>query len=412
MNNMSAVPLHPPPLSSSMSFSGDRAQFRWLATRGGLLELVTAGFYRFWLATDIRRHLWSNTTLDDDAFEYTGRGRELFIGFLFALAIIIPIYLGYFLVGLELERIQAFGSVPLIAFFYVFGQFAIFRARRYRLTRTVWRGVRFWMTGSAWSYAARGAMWAVLVLLTLGLILPWKQAALERYKMRHSHYGDLRGSFEGNGWEFFKQGWWLWLLAAASVMSVPIGFALLFKFFPALSPSSEQEWQIGLFFSALILLIAPFIYAAFKATQWRWWISGVRFGCVRLESVLTRGALVDLYWKFMGWLLLMIAIYVAYWFLCAALIASLNQTPMAKVLAPGNLQGSISMLVFAGIGYLALVLLSNVAMRVYLLRDIWVRVIGSTTIYGIEAAANVAAKGNVASAVGEGLADGLDLAGF
>src|SRR5437763_2105840 len=89
---MSAVPLHPPPLSSSMSFSGDRAQFRWLATRGGLLELVTAGFYRFWLATDIRRHLWSNTTLDDDAFEYTGRGRELFIGFLFALAIIIPIW--------------------------------------------------------------------------------------------------------------------------------------------------------------------------------------------------------------------------------------------------------------------------------------------------------------------------------
>ena len=167
-----------------------------------------------------------------------------------------------------------------------------------------------------------------------------------------------------------------------------------------------------MFFSALILLIAPFIYAAFKATQWRWWISGVRFGGVRLESVLTRGALVDLYWKFMGWLLLMIAIYVAYWFLCAALIASLNQTPMAKVLAPGNLQGSISMLVFAGIGYLALVLLSNVAMRVYLLRDIWVRVIGSTTIYGIEAAANVAAKGNVASAVGEGLADGLDLAGF
>src|SRR5207237_6015121 len=115
---MSAVPLHPPPLSSSMSFSGDRAQFRWLATRGGLLELVTAGFYRFWLATDIRRHLWSNTTLDDDAFEYSGRGRELFIGFLFALAIIIPLYLGYFLVGLDLARIQALRAFRSVALLY------------------------------------------------------------------------------------------------------------------------------------------------------------------------------------------------------------------------------------------------------------------------------------------------------
>src|SRR5205823_11602645 len=145
MNQMAVVPSA---LPGSVSFSGKRGDFRALVTRGALLELVTVGFYRFWLTTDIRRHLWSDTTVDDDAFEYTGRGRELLIGFLFALAIIIPIYLGYFLVGLELERIQAFGSVPLIAFFYVFGQFAIFRARRYRLTRTVWRGVRFWMTGS------------------------------------------------------------------------------------------------------------------------------------------------------------------------------------------------------------------------------------------------------------------------
>ena len=50
--------------------------------------------------------------------EYTGRGRELLIGFLIALAILVPIYLGYFLVGLEAERWQAFASFPLIAFFY------------------------------------------------------------------------------------------------------------------------------------------------------------------------------------------------------------------------------------------------------------------------------------------------------
>src|ERR1700729_1664113 len=208
---MGYVPPRPPPLPPmSVMFSGDRGEFRRLVTRGAGLELITVGFYRFWLATDIRRHLWSNTVIDGDTAEYTGRGRELLIGFLFALAILVPIYLAYFLVGLEVERFKAFASIPLFLFFYLFGQFAIFRARRYRLTRTVWRGVRFWMDGSGWAYAMRAGLWGLLALLTLGLLLPWREAALERYKMSHSYYGDLQGSFEGNGWEFFKRGWWLW----------------------------------------------------------------------------------------------------------------------------------------------------------------------------------------------------------
>jgi uncharacterized membrane protein YjgN (DUF898 family) len=142
-------PTLPPPLP--VAFIGDRGEFRRLVTRGAGLELITVGFYRFWLATDIRRHLWSNTIIDGDAAEYTGRARELLIGFLFALAILVPIYLAYFLVGLEVERFKAFASIPLFLFFYLFGQFAIYRARRYRLTRTVWRGVRFWMDGSGWA---------------------------------------------------------------------------------------------------------------------------------------------------------------------------------------------------------------------------------------------------------------------
>src|SRR6202051_3783072 len=217
MNQMGSVPQvpppGPPPLLAPVSFSGDRGEFFQLVTRGAWLELVTLGFYRFWLATDIRRHLGSNTHIDGDAAEYTGRAKELLIGFLIALAIIVPVYLAYFLVGLEAERYQAFASLPLVAFFYLFGQFAIYRARRYRLTRTVWRGVRFWMSGSGWAYAARATLWGLFVMVTLGLALPWREAALERYKMRHSFYGDLQGSFEGSGWEFFPRGWGLLLLA-------------------------------------------------------------------------------------------------------------------------------------------------------------------------------------------------------
>src|ERR1700742_449956 len=126
---MTSVPSQPPPMP--VAFSGNRGEFFRLVVRGAALELVTVGFYRFWLATDIRRHLWSNTVIDGDAAEYTGRGKELLIGFLFAMAILVPIYLAYFLITIEAERFKEFASFPLILGFYAFGQFAIYRARRY-----------------------------------------------------------------------------------------------------------------------------------------------------------------------------------------------------------------------------------------------------------------------------------------
>lgn len=384
---MISVPSSPPPLPplppARVAFSGDRGEFRRLVTRGALLELVTVGFYRFWLATDMRRHLWSNTSIDGDAAEYTGRAKELLIGFLIALAIIVPVYLAYFIAGLEAERIQAFASTPLLIFLYVFGQFAIYRARRYRLTRTVWRGVRFWMSGSGWAYAMRAALWGVLMILTLGLILPWREAALERYKMRHSYYGDLQGSFEGRGWEFFKRGWWLWLLVIPS-----------FYIFPLL----------------------PFVYAAFKAVEWRWWLSGIRFGSVRLESTMTRGALMGLYWKAIGWALLLFTGFLAYCAVCAMLLASMSGASLEdyfkNLVASRDVLAAIPVMVLIGIGYMTLALALNVVMRVYLLRDLWARVIATTTVHNIAAAANVSARGELANALGEGFADGLDVAGF
>ena len=108
-----------------------------------------------------------------------------------------------------------------MAFLYVFTQFAIYRARRYRMTRTIWRGVRFWMTGSGWNYALRASLWGLaddcyeLRVLSCRGAMP----ALERYKMQHTHYGDLQGSFEGRGGEFFKRAWWLWLLTPFAMIS-------------------------------------------------------------------------------------------------------------------------------------------------------------------------------------------------
>jgi uncharacterized membrane protein YjgN (DUF898 family) len=382
-----------------VSFFDDRGQFFRLVRRGAVLEFITLGFYRFWLITDIRRHLWSRTAIGGDAAEYIGTGKELLIGFLFALAILAPISFIYFLAGVELEHFKAFGSAPLLIAFYVFGQFAIFRARRYRLTRTVWRSVRFWMTGSGFGYAIRALLWGIPMLFTAGLLLPWRTAALERYKMRHSYYGDLQGDFQGRGWDLFKGAWFLW------AVGIGIGIAALLS----LTLLTGSNLALGLL-PLILLFFAPSIYANYKAIEWRWWLSGIRFGEVRLTSSLERGALSGLYWKVIGWNILVgFALGILFSIGSAVLVAV---TGISAVNMPRHGMASAWLLVFYAAGYLAFLLAMNVVLRLYLQHDLWQRVSASIQIEGLDTAANVAQVGLPASAIGEGLADGLDVAGF
>ena len=364
-------PAHP------VTFTGERPVFRRLVTRGALLELLTLGFYRFWLATDIRRHLWSHTTVDGDPAEYIGRAKELLIGFLVALAILLPIYLAYFIVGIEAERLQSFASFPLFLFFYLFSLFAMYRARRYRLTRTVWRGLRFSMRGSGWSYAWRAALWTLATILTLGLALPWRQAALERYKLRHTAYGSLEGRFEGTGGGLFKRGWWLWLLVPTGVLLVPL----------------------------------PFLVAGYKAIEWRWWIDGIRFGAVRFESSLAKGALIGIFWKVVGWyfvLIVAIGAWVGAVFFTAMSVLDLPPGDDGFVTAsqhPAILLGTV-------VGYLLMAVAMGIVVRLYLNRDIWAKVAATTMVHDLSAADDVVGQGDLVDALGEGFTDGLDIGGL
>jgi uncharacterized membrane protein YjgN (DUF898 family) len=391
----------PPSTSADIIFQNLRPQFRRLVFRGALLELVTVGFYRFWLATNIRRHIWHSTSVDGDALEYTGVAKELFFGALLALAIFAPIYLAYFLVGLEAERMQAFASVPFGLFFYLFSQFALYRARRYRTTRTIWRGVRFWMTGSGWNFAWRSALWMLLVVLTFGLALPWREAALERFKMRNSHYGDLEGRFEATGWEFFKRGIWLWLIAI-SVLALP----LIERIFGGRGASTSFAVFL------LVTLGGPFLYGTFKAVQWRWWMSGIRFGQVSFGCDLLAIDLFGLYWKVIGWLSLIgvLTLLAMSGVVIGAAWLNTGGGAFAQKIRMVSQQSHVVISIVAC--YVFAALMATAVVRIYLIHDLVARVAEATKVHNIAAAENVSARGASANAVGEGLADSLEIFGF
>ncbi len=62
--------------------------------------------------------------------------------------------------------------------------------------------------------------------------------------------------------------------------------------------------------------------------------------------------------------------------------------------------------------YFSLFLALGIVQRIYLVQRIWKLVTVSIRIRHLEAIDSVRAKGELVSALGEGLADGLDVAGF
>ena len=391
-------------LPAPVVFTGDNATFRRLVMRGAFLELVTFGFYRFWVTTDIRRHLWSHTEIDGDALEYTGRGKELLFGFLIAMAILGPFFLVYFLIGLEFERFKAFASLPLYLLVVAFGQFAAYRARRYRLTRTVWRGVRFWMTGSGWSYAWRSILWGSLLVPTLGLVYPWRMAALERFKLRHTLYGNLPGRFEASGGQLFKRVWWIWLLGIlpfvlffASIVAIAVAAS------GAKSPTRPPAALGFLMLPAFLMFFAlPFLHGVRRAREWAWWGSGIRFGDLAVTCDVRAGSLIAIYWKLIGLSALAILVF-------AAVAGGMAGVLFAA--APATLaRGQFPWWGFAAyaVAYLLLIVTMWVLMRIYTVQRIWRRVVDGCAVINIAGASDVAAAGEMVSGFGEGLADGLD----
>ena len=83
-----------------------------------------------------------------------------------------------------------------VGFFFLFGV-ATYRAARYRLTRTRWRGIRFGLSGSSLSYAVTFFWTTLLIPFTLGWIAPYRATLLQRQITNETTFGDRTFRFAG-----------------------------------------------------------------------------------------------------------------------------------------------------------------------------------------------------------------------
>jgi uncharacterized membrane protein YjgN (DUF898 family) len=190
---------------------------------------------------------------------------------------------------------------------------------------------------------------------------------------------------------------------------MPLGAALMRN-------AKMTETHLGLIAGLLgfaLFVAMPFFYAIYRSAEWRWWISGIRFGDVRLESRLRPGALIGLYWKVIGWsALLMMGLSMWFGVAIGGAVAALGAGGKFRAEDMAVVFEQPTVLVLVALGYILAALAFGVVMRLYLRRDVWARVAAATVVHNLAAAENVTARGQAAGALGEGFADSLDVGGF
>lgn len=395
-------------------FAGGARQFWRLLVHGAVLLMCTLGIYRFWLTTDIRRYLWSNTELAGESFEYTGTARELLVGFLIAVAILVPLYAAFFLLALGLGELASLVGLMSLT---LLGQYAVYRARRYRLTRTVYRGVRFHQSGSAWRYAVCALSWWAMIALTLGLAYPFAQSRLERFKMRNTFFGNLPGRFEGSGLRLLLRGVALWFLAVVPFAGGLLAMLLAVNWHAlATAPASDDlsSWleASGLAGAAVyagltgiwLLLSVALLYPIFQAIVLRWWASGLRFGDVAVTSRLRTAQVYRVYARFLAYAFLFTLV------AGAVLIAGALALPSLTEKLDSTAREIITTI--AGLAaYVAIALGYSTIYQATVRLGLWRCVVESLDISNVAVLEQVTAVGQPASPVGEGLADALSVGG-
>ena len=155
-----------------------------------ILSIVTLGIYSFWAKTRMRKYMFGSFSLGSDRLEYTGTGKELFMGAIKFFPILIGFGIIYTLAPTILKML-------LLVSFSILVPMLVFLSTRYRLSRIKWRGIRARLDGSPVDYALFSLKRAFFSFVSLGILIPASDIARYRYIANCISFGNIRAKFKG-----------------------------------------------------------------------------------------------------------------------------------------------------------------------------------------------------------------------
>ena len=379
-----------------------------------VMRLLTLGIYHFWGKTEVRRRVWSAIRLNGEPIEYTGTGRELFLGFLVIFGVIVVptmlISLGAaVLLGPHSSAFRVFQALLYGGFLLLTG-IAIYRAQRFRMSRTRWRGIRGGLAGSSWTYGWTH-FWTLLTLpLTLGWSAPWRSTKLQRLMTNDMRFGTRAFHFSASSKPLylpFAAYWVMMALVVFGAFSIIGGstMSLVGATVDGSTPPPPDPGKIAalvvIFYGTLVFagLLYMMMSAWYRATMTRHFARHTHLDGLGFESRVTGRGL--LWISVSNYLILVLG----------AAIVTLLATALAlllwRTLGPGAIDPKRSAAIMTALGFVfflsmgLLLPVTQARTSGYLVRNL--DVVGELDM------ASVAAGAEPTSTRGEGLAQAFDI---
>lgn len=245
-----------------VQFKGDAQTYFGIWIVNLLLSMVTLGIYSAWAKVRNKRYFAQNTLIDARRFDYHATGKQIFIGRLIVLVVLILYTL--------LSAIPLLGIVLFFGFVAA-GPYLINRSMAFNARMTSFSGLRFGFKGTFGHAFLVFVLYPFLCLFTLYLAWPFVARAQQRYYVCNHRFGTAQFAFQSGIGAFYKALFMsiLWMLVV-----VVAGFFGLggFAFVVALSDGSfdtmSEAQQILLALlptAAIVIAVLPagFIYRAY-----------------------------------------------------------------------------------------------------------------------------------------------------
>jgi uncharacterized membrane protein YjgN (DUF898 family) len=188
-------------------FSPSISKYYGITLMNFLLTLLTLGLYQPWAREKNLKFIYSNISFQDHPFSFHGTGKEMFMGFIKAIGILIVIFgmigcaqffiVDYPVIGYLMIILGYIGYLILIPV-------AIHGSMKYRLSRSSYRGIRFGYRGSLKELAKEIFIGGFLTAITCGIYAPFYFVKIRKYIMSNTKFGDASLDFDGDGGDYFK----------------------------------------------------------------------------------------------------------------------------------------------------------------------------------------------------------------
>ena len=184
-----------------LKFNGDHGQLIGLRIINNILTAITLGIYYPWARAAYLKYIYGETEYMGTRFVFHGTGKEMFIGFLKAIGIIVGL-----LLLCAFSQIVAPMILSILLFYVaiiVLIPIAIHGSNKYRLSRTSWRGIHFGYRGQSGEFMKMYLLEFLLTAVTFGIYASWMHVKVNKYIKGHTRFGNIEFSFEGEGADLF-----------------------------------------------------------------------------------------------------------------------------------------------------------------------------------------------------------------